>query len=47
MKIKTRYNKRSRVMILTQFDPALVAVINPSDFRNKVEGMHKVAIVCY
>ena len=34
-------------MILTQFDPAPVAVINPSDFRNKVEGMPKVAIACY
>lgn len=34
-------------MILTQFDPAPVAVINPSDFINKVEGMPKVAIACY
>ena len=34
-------------MNLTQFDPAPVAVINPSDFINKVEGMPKVAIACY
>lgn len=34
-------------MILTQFDPTPVAVINPSDFINKVEGMPKVAIACY
>lgn len=34
-------------MILTQFDSAPVAVINPSDFINKVEGMPKVAIACY
>ena len=47
IEIKTGYNKRSRAMILTQFDPAPVAVINPSDFINKVEGMPKVAIACY
>lgn len=47
VEIKTGYNKRSRAMILTQFDPTPVAVINPSDFRNKVEGMPKVAIACY
>lgn len=34
-------------MILTEFDPAKKAVINPEDIIEPVEGMPKVAVACY
>lgn len=34
-------------MILTEFDPAKKAVINPEDIIKPVEGMPEVAVACY
>ncbi len=34
-------------MILTEFDPNKIAVINPHDLLSTVEGMPKVAVTCY
>lgn len=34
-------------MILTEFDPAKKAVINPIDFIKPVQGMPKIAVTCY
>lgn len=34
-------------MILTEFDPNKIAVINPHGIVNTVEGMPKVAVTCY
>lgn len=34
-------------MILTEFDPARKAVINPEDLVQPVEGMPQVAVACY
>ena len=34
-------------MILTEFDPAKRAVINPEDIIKPVDGMPKIAIACY
>ena len=34
-------------MILTEFDPAKKAVINPEDLITPVEGMPEVAVACY
>ena len=34
-------------MILTEFDPAKKAVINPEDIIKPVEGMPQIAIACY
>lgn len=34
-------------MILTEFDPAKKAVINPEDIIKPVDGMPKIAITCY
>lgn len=34
-------------MILTEFDPAQKAVINPENFIDKVEGIPKIAVSCY
>ena len=34
-------------MILTEFDPNKLAVINPHDLLQPIEGMPKVAVTCY
>ena len=34
-------------MILTEFDPNKLAVINPRDLLQPIEGMPKVAVTCY
>jgi len=34
-------------MILTEFDPNKIAVINPHDLLSTVEGMPKIAVTCY
>lgn len=45
--IKTRYNKRDKDMILTQFDSDENGIVNPCNFIDKVDGIPKIAIACY